>query len=69
MALGLTEPLTETSTRNLSRGGDKMQPACKADVTAICLLIAYKMWEPQWPVVGMALLYLLFTAVFIINSS
>jgi hypothetical protein len=46
MALGSTEPLTETSTRNLP--GGKGQLAGKADnLTAICKPIVYKMWEPQ----------------------
>jgi hypothetical protein len=36
MALGFTQPLTETSTINLP--GGKAQPACKGDnLTAICL--------------------------------
>jgi hypothetical protein len=35
MALGLTQPLTEMSTRNLP--GGKEQPACRADnLAAIC---------------------------------
>jgi hypothetical protein len=35
MTLGLTQPLTEMSTRNLP--GGKGQPVCKADnLTAIC---------------------------------
>jgi hypothetical protein len=35
VTLGLTQPLTEMSTRNLS--GDKGRPACKANkLTAIC---------------------------------
>jgi hypothetical protein len=43
MALGLTQPLTEMSTRNLPG-----RPARKADnLTAICEPIVYKMWEPQ----------------------
>jgi hypothetical protein len=38
MALGLTQPLTEMSTRNLP--GGKERPACKADnLYAICELI------------------------------
>jgi hypothetical protein len=47
MALVLTQPLTEMSTRNLPgvRGG---RPARKADsLTAICEPIVKKMWEPQ----------------------
>jgi hypothetical protein len=36
MSLGLTQPLTEMSTRNLP--GVKVRPACKADnLTAICV--------------------------------
>jgi hypothetical protein len=34
VALGLTQPLTEMSTRNIP--GSKWQPARKADLTAIC---------------------------------
>jgi hypothetical protein len=46
MALGSTQSLTEMSTRNL-RGG-KGRPARGADnLTAICELIVYKMWEPR----------------------
>jgi hypothetical protein len=46
MALGLTQPLTEMSTRNLS--GGKWQPARKADnLTAICELTVYKMGKPR----------------------
>jgi hypothetical protein len=46
MALGLTEPLTEMSTRTLP--GGKGRPARKADkLTAICERIIYKMWEPR----------------------
>jgi hypothetical protein len=42
MALGLTQPLTEMSTRNIPGGVG--QPARKADnLTAICELIVYKM--------------------------
>jgi hypothetical protein len=44
MALGLTQAVTETSTRNLP--GGKGWPACKADLTTICELIVQKMWEP-----------------------
>jgi hypothetical protein len=40
MALGLTQPLTEMSTRNLPGGGVKEQPVRKADnLTSICELI------------------------------
>jgi hypothetical protein len=46
MALGLTQPVTNMSTRNLP--GDKGQPARKADnVTTICELIDQKIWEPR----------------------
>jgi hypothetical protein len=56
MALGLTQPLTEMNTRNLSRG--KGQLAHKADVTAICESIFKKCgsidvsqpYEPSRPV-------------------
>jgi hypothetical protein len=34
VTLGLTQPLTEMSTRNLP--GDKVRPAGKADITDIC---------------------------------
>jgi hypothetical protein len=53
MALGLAQPLTEMSTRNLP--GGKRRPVCKADnLSAICEPIVYKMWEPRhlttlWP--------------------
>jgi hypothetical protein len=37
MALGLTQPLTETSTRNLPAGeGGKGRAAHMADLTTIC---------------------------------
>jgi hypothetical protein len=46
MALGLTQPLTEISTRNFP--GVKTRPARKADdLTAICELIVYKMGKPR----------------------
>jgi hypothetical protein len=45
MALGSTQPLTEMSTRNISEGTGR--PARKADITTICDLIVYKMWEPR----------------------
>jgi hypothetical protein len=46
MALGLTQPLTEMSTRNIPAG--KQRPAHKADnLTAICEQIVQKMWKPQ----------------------
>jgi hypothetical protein len=44
MALGPTQPLTEMSIIFLGKG----LPARKADnLTAICELIVYKMWEPR----------------------
>jgi hypothetical protein len=47
MARGLTQPLTEMSTRNLP--GGKGQPARKVDkLNAICERIVYKMWEHLW---------------------
>jgi hypothetical protein len=46
MALGTTQPLREMSTRNVP--GGKGRPARKADnLTAICVPIVYKMWEPR----------------------
>jgi hypothetical protein len=46
MALGLTQPLTEMSTRNLL--GGKGRPARKADnLTAICEPSVYKMCQPR----------------------
>jgi hypothetical protein len=46
MALGSTQPLTEMSTRNLP--GGKRRPGCKAEnLTALCELIVWKMWEPR----------------------
>jgi hypothetical protein len=45
MALGLTQPLIEMSTRNLP--GGKGWPARKADLIAICEPIVWKMWEPR----------------------
>jgi hypothetical protein len=43
---GATHALAEMSTRNLP--GGKEQPAYKADnLTAICELIIWKMWEPR----------------------
>jgi hypothetical protein len=45
MALGSTQPLTEMSTRNLP--GGKGHPARKADLTAICDPMVYKMREPR----------------------
>jgi hypothetical protein len=46
MALGSTQPLTETSFMNLPKG--KGRPVRKADnLTAICEPIIWKMWEPR----------------------
>jgi hypothetical protein len=46
IAMGLTQPLTEMSTRNLP--GGKGRPALMADnLTAICEPIVSKMWEPR----------------------
>jgi hypothetical protein len=46
MALGLTQPLTEMSTKNLP--GGKGRPVRGAhNLTAICEPIVYKMWEPR----------------------
>jgi hypothetical protein len=45
MALGSTQSLTEMNTRN---PGAKERPAHGADdLTAICELIVYKIWEPR----------------------
>jgi hypothetical protein len=49
MALGSTQPLTETSIRN-TPGGKRVvgRPARKADnLTAICEPTVQKMWEPR----------------------
>jgi hypothetical protein len=46
MTQGLTQSLTEMSTRNLPGGKGRL--ARKADnLTAICEPIVYKMWEPR----------------------
>jgi hypothetical protein len=46
VTLGSTQPLTEMSARNLPMG--KGWPTRKADnLTAICELIVWKMWEPR----------------------
>jgi hypothetical protein len=46
MALGLTQPVTEMSTRNFPEGQGR--PARKADnLTAICEPIVKKMWGPR----------------------
>jgi hypothetical protein len=41
MTLELTQPLTEIFLL------DKARPARKPDVTAICKLTVYKMWDPR----------------------
>jgi hypothetical protein len=46
MVVGSTQPLTQMSIKNLP--GGKGLPAHRADnLTAICQLIVYKMWEPR----------------------
>jgi hypothetical protein len=45
MGLGLTQPLTEMSTRNLP--GRKGRSARKDDLTVICESVVQKMWEPR----------------------
>jgi hypothetical protein len=45
MALGSTQPLTEMSTRNLPWG--KGRTGRGADLTGICELIVWKMWDPR----------------------
>jgi hypothetical protein len=46
MTLASTQPLAETSTRNLP--GGKERQVCKSDnLTAICEPISYKTWEPR----------------------
>jgi hypothetical protein len=48
MALGLTHPLAEMSTRDF-RGveGGKALPTCKADnLTSICEPTVWKIWNP-----------------------
>jgi hypothetical protein len=47
MALGLTQLLTEMSTKNLPWG--KQHPAHKADNLTICKLTVSKMRQPQHP--------------------
>jgi hypothetical protein len=48
MALGLTQPLTEMSTRNLTGGTNKERPAHKAgNLTVICEPIIQKMLDSQ----------------------
>jgi hypothetical protein len=61
MAQGSTQPLTETSTRNLP--GCKGQSTRKVDLPAICGPIVYNVWDldasqpygPPRPVAGIAL--------------
>jgi hypothetical protein len=46
MALGLTQPLREMSTTNLPGGKGRL--VRKADnLTTICELTVYKIWEPR----------------------
>jgi hypothetical protein len=46
MALGSTQPLTQMSMRNFPVGKGRL--ARKADnLTAICEMTVYKMWEPR----------------------
>jgi hypothetical protein len=45
MILGSTKSVTEMSTRDIP--GGKWGPVCKADLTAICEPIVYKMLEPR----------------------
>jgi hypothetical protein len=78
MALGPILPPTEMSTRKLTRR--KRRPGRKADLTAICEPIVYKMWEPRrlttlWAstacyrdsVTGIALPFLHFIIIIIIR--
>jgi hypothetical protein len=46
MALGSIQPLTEMSTRDLP-GGKGRQAREGDNLTAICELIVWKMWEPR----------------------
>jgi hypothetical protein len=47
MTPGLTQILTEMSTKKMFLGS-RAQPANKADsLTAICELIVYTVWDPQ----------------------
>jgi hypothetical protein len=47
MALGSTQPLTETSTRNLPGGKGRLAAHGADNLTAICEPTVYKMWEPR----------------------
>jgi hypothetical protein len=59
MALGSTQSLTEISTRNLP--GHKGRLARESDnLTTICELADWKMWEPPRTVTGVALSFTLF---------
>jgi hypothetical protein len=45
IAVGLTQPLTEMSTRDIT--GAKERPVRKADnLTVVCETLVYKMWDP-----------------------
>jgi hypothetical protein len=46
MALGLTQPLTEISTRNHPRSKGWTERNAE-NLTATCELIVYKIWKPQ----------------------
>jgi hypothetical protein len=61
MALGLTQPITEMSTRN--HLGGKVRPARRAaNLTAFCKPIVWKMWAPR-PLTRIALFFLFFYLV------
>jgi hypothetical protein len=46
LALGLSQPLTEMSTRNLPGGKGRLARGADS-LTAICEPTVYKMWEPR----------------------
>ena len=61
MALGLTEPLTEMRTRNISWGGER-RPVRMADNLTTFMCRFLEIWEPQppgtlRPVIGLFYLY------------